>query len=87
MREVSDVCVPDPGASSQAIATRLSDARNRGSRRAGKRVPAADAYSITRRLSFSVSSLYRLRIVTSVTPATSATSRWVRRSPHCTLAM
>jgi len=30
--------------------------------------------------SFSVSSLYRFRIVTSVTPATSATSRCVRRS-------
>ena len=30
---------------------------------------------------FSASSLYRFLIVTSVTPATSATSRWVLRSP------
>jgi hypothetical protein len=30
---------------------------------------------------FSASSLYLFLIVTSVTPATSATSRWVRRSP------
>jgi len=31
--------------------------------------------------SFSASSLYRFLMVTSVTPATSATSRWVLRSP------
>ena len=31
--------------------------------------------------SFSASSLYLFRMVTSVTPATSATSRWVRLSP------
>ena len=34
-----------------------------------------------------MSSLYLLRIVTSVTPATLATSRCVRRLPHNTLAM
>ncbi len=37
--------------------------------------------------SFSVSSLYRFRMVTSVTPAMSATSRCVRRSLHRMLAM
>src|SRR5436309_4627232 len=40
----------------------------------------ARTHSSTLIPSFSVSSLYRFRIVTSVTPATSATSRWVRRS-------
>lgn len=45
-------------------------------RRRGFRAPPYISTSIW---SFSVSSLYRLRIVTSVTPATSATSRCVRR--------
>ena len=38
-------------------------------------------------LSFSVSSLYLFRMVTSVTPATSATSRWVLRWFHRMEAM